>query len=225
MSAQIPDHILRKIQKCLALSKSDNAREAATAIRQARALMDKYGVTEEQVEISSIIKETAGKIASAAGWFSDIALILNRVFSVYCIARGNELLIVGSPAKIKIARYMYELIVRQIMRDRRAYLSNLPCKQMTRTRKTALADVFCEAWISIVHERVKDLYAPKDEALEAYKKEHFSNIGEKEVVDRFDSVKEDPLLDRAAQEGFEKGEQASIFMAVTDQPRNAQIRG
>lgn len=45
---------LRKIQACLRLAGSSNPTEAATALRQARALMDKYGLTEADAAASEI---------------------------------------------------------------------------------------------------------------------------------------------------------------------------
>lgn len=42
--------VLDKIKKCLALGKSSNANEAATALRQAQALMRKHGITELDID-------------------------------------------------------------------------------------------------------------------------------------------------------------------------------
>lgn len=50
--------ILDKIKKCLALGKSSNANEAATALRQAQKLMEKHGVTEEDIEALGYGSET-----------------------------------------------------------------------------------------------------------------------------------------------------------------------
>ena len=40
------DRILDKIKKCLKLSASSNANEAATALRQAQAMMAEYNITQ-----------------------------------------------------------------------------------------------------------------------------------------------------------------------------------
>ena len=40
------DPIIGKIKKCLSLSQSDNPHEAASALRQAQALMRKHGLDE-----------------------------------------------------------------------------------------------------------------------------------------------------------------------------------
>lgn len=53
----VEERVLDKIQKCLALSKSCNAHEAAAALRQAQKLMDKYGVDEADIDASSLGEE------------------------------------------------------------------------------------------------------------------------------------------------------------------------
>lgn len=50
---------LSKIKKCLALSSSDNPHEAAAAMRQAKALMDKHGVSANHITMSEIGEATA----------------------------------------------------------------------------------------------------------------------------------------------------------------------
>jgi hypothetical protein len=45
MNTEANDAIIRKIEKCLALSKSSNEHEAAAALRQATKLMEAYNIT------------------------------------------------------------------------------------------------------------------------------------------------------------------------------------
>ena len=55
----IDPKILSKIKKCLALSTSDNPNEAATALRQAHALMAAHGVSTEQITMADIGEASA----------------------------------------------------------------------------------------------------------------------------------------------------------------------
>lgn len=48
---------LARIKKCLALSKSPNEHEAAAALRQAQKLMQAHGITEEDVDGSTVISD------------------------------------------------------------------------------------------------------------------------------------------------------------------------
>lgn len=48
------ERVIRKIQRCLALSKSSNENEAATAMHQAQTLMREYRLTELDVRLSDV---------------------------------------------------------------------------------------------------------------------------------------------------------------------------
>lgn len=50
--------VLDKIQKCLALGKSPNEHEAAAAMRQAQKLMERHGVTEQEIGFIGFASET-----------------------------------------------------------------------------------------------------------------------------------------------------------------------
>ena len=54
MEQKIDPKILAKIKKCLALAGSDNPNEAATALRQAHALMEKHGLGVHDVAMSDM---------------------------------------------------------------------------------------------------------------------------------------------------------------------------
>ena len=45
---------IEKIKKCLALSLSSNEHEAATALRQAKRMMERFGVSDEEVAPSEV---------------------------------------------------------------------------------------------------------------------------------------------------------------------------
>lgn len=60
---------LKRIRKCLALAESDEPHEAAAALRHARALMDKFHVTESEAALSDITESSclsSGKRAAPA---------------------------------------------------------------------------------------------------------------------------------------------------------------
>ena len=50
------ESVLRKIKHCLALSKSANETESATALRQAHAMMSKYGISMDDIALDDIKK-------------------------------------------------------------------------------------------------------------------------------------------------------------------------
>ena len=53
------ERVIRKIKRCLALSASSNETEAATAMRQAQALMREYRLTELDVQLSDCLLYTS----------------------------------------------------------------------------------------------------------------------------------------------------------------------
>lgn len=54
------ERVIRKIKRCLALSKSSNEHEAATAMRQVQALMREYRLTESDVHLSDAGEAESG---------------------------------------------------------------------------------------------------------------------------------------------------------------------
>ena len=48
------EKVLEKIKKCLRLAKSSNPHEAAAAMRQAQKLMEKYNLTERDVDLTDV---------------------------------------------------------------------------------------------------------------------------------------------------------------------------
>ena len=55
------EKILDKIKKCLALSKSANEHEAAQALKQAQALMEKHEVNAVDIALSEVSEQKADR--------------------------------------------------------------------------------------------------------------------------------------------------------------------
>lgn len=64
------EKVLDKIKKCLALGRSANEHEAAQALRQAQALMEKYKVNAEDIALSKVSEQKADRKMAfkLAGW-------------------------------------------------------------------------------------------------------------------------------------------------------------
>ena len=58
------EDVIKKIKKCLRLSASSNEHEAETALRQARALMEKYGIDDAEMAAQKKQKNAAKKGAT-----------------------------------------------------------------------------------------------------------------------------------------------------------------
>lgn len=53
------DQALRKVRACLRLAASSNPNEAASAMRQAQALMNKYGLTPDDADAAEVLQADA----------------------------------------------------------------------------------------------------------------------------------------------------------------------
>lgn len=176
--------ILDRIKKCLALAKSGNANEAATALRQAQALMEKHGVTQADINLSDVSKETrdAGKsqtipryrqwlVGAICNTFGVISIFETEFFSGH-----RKVNFIGVGARPKIAAYAYEVLLRQLIRDRSNYLKTL--KRFKRVNKIRKADLFAEQWICVAAGKAAEIAIPKEhqELINQYKERDFPKL-------------------------------------------------
>ena len=73
---------ISRLKKCLALSASPEPHEAAAALRQARALMDKHGISADDVLASEagFAEVRAGALSRPANWEAALAGRVGLVF-------------------------------------------------------------------------------------------------------------------------------------------------
>lgn len=76
------EKILDKIKKCLALSKSANEHEAAQALKQAQALMEKYEVNVVDIALSEVSEQGADRRMAfkLADWQWSVANMIADIF-------------------------------------------------------------------------------------------------------------------------------------------------
>ena len=88
---------LDKIKKCLALSKSANEHEAAQALRQAQALMEKYEVNAVDIALSRVSEQKADRKMAfkLADWQWGIANMISDIFGCQSYQRGKTMMFYG----------------------------------------------------------------------------------------------------------------------------------
>ncbi len=155
------DEALAKIRKCLALSKSANETEAATALRHAQALMREHGLDDEGVELASVVEvDVRSSFMPVLSWEARLAGLVADAFgcevlSTYKVDRVDILSgirpdrywrLIGVGAAPEIAGYTLEVLSRQCVRARRAYIGQQSknCKPAT---KAARGDAFAGGWV------------------------------------------------------------------------------
>jgi hypothetical protein len=155
--------ILDKIKKCLRLAQSSNAHEAAAAMRQAQKLMQLHGVSTDDVVISEVesftVKSGAGQIPPAH--LCMLANMVDKAFgaeSVYSCGRHASRWVgrfefFGANGTAEVAGYAYEVLARQLTRDRNAYLETLN-KRIKRSTKVRRGDLYAQGWVNAVAKHV-----------------------------------------------------------------------
>lgn len=167
--------IIQKIKRCLALSKSSNENEAATALRQAHAMMAKYNLCVEDIKATDI-KESPSKTTATKApnvYMAALAQMIARLFGcTFFISRdlvykngkaqwrGNWVFF-GLDGYVEIASYAFDTLCRQLKKARNDYMKTELSLVRIKKNKYARADAFCYGWVASVREKVAALVPPK----------------------------------------------------------------
>lgn len=173
--------IIDKIQKCLRLSCSGNANEAASALRQAQGLMRKYGIAEAEVRVGLVTEASS----TGAGYFNPpfwaVALsdLVAQTFDcrAYIISReqGTEFRFIGVGASSEVSAYTFTVLYRQLRLARRGYLKDLALEDpQERVRR---GNVFAQAWLFRIARTVAEFArdAASAAAIDTYVQEQYGD--------------------------------------------------
>lgn len=175
MSAQQIDEkklerAIRKIKHCLALAQSANENEAATALRQAQALMREYRLTEMDVKLSDVgeVESALFRAKRRPAWDQQLSLAVAHAFNCTTLrrrkwssAKGQVIecaTFVGvSPAQ-NIALYAYEALHTKLTQARKEYCAAVRsgARRSEYSAETA-GDHFALAWVWEVQSKLKAL--------------------------------------------------------------------
>lgn len=125
---------LDKIKKCLALSKSANSNEAATALRMAQALMRQHGLTLEEVALSEVATESVKTRETPTGgnYLVQLCGLIQSAFGVRAlIVQGRpgttaRVEYVGPRHRVAPAAYAHTVIDRAISTSWRRFKKECP---------------------------------------------------------------------------------------------------
>lgn len=182
MSA-IDPKILTKIKKCLALGASPNPNEAAVAMRQAHALMQKHGVDAHHVAMTEIGEATADVRTMArdkvANWEAALAAMVGKAFGCQLLIGRNVLpkeyrtylnqgqfVFIGQKAQAEIAAYTVSVLAAKCKRSRQKWiaenLGGMSSLRGNRAKVTRMGDAFAEGWVSSIAKLVSDFANPPE---------------------------------------------------------------
>jgi len=175
--------IASRIAKCLVLASSDNPTEAETAKRQAEALMKKYNVTSGDVAAAQVHEQhckTGGKNRPPV-YLCGLASVIATAFGCeVVIAPGGGwkdscMKFLGLSIKPELAAYTFNVLRRQIIKDRATYSATL--RRYKRANKVRMADIFCNAWIWRISRQVQEFAGTEQDktAMATYKEQRWGD--------------------------------------------------
>lgn len=179
----IDQKIINRIKKCFAMADSSNPNEAATALRQAHALMDKHGISSLEITMADIGEGEAAFQSLArdkpARWEGFLATMIAKAFGcqiltslvqnskVLGVSNEGTWIFVGLKQKAELAAYTMIVLARRCKKARREWLAsgmgglNIKAGEK-RAKKTMMADAFAEGWVCAVTKMVQDFAIPPE---------------------------------------------------------------
>lgn len=152
------DRIIEKIKKCLALGKSCEPHEAALALKRAQEMMERHGITTEDISLSGIGRSAArvGAAKRPPRYFHYLISMICNVFGCQAILEqdynlmtnryATDVSFIGFTPSPELAAYSYEVLSGQLITGRKQYLSSLN-KRLKRSTKTRRGDLWAESWV------------------------------------------------------------------------------
>lgn len=185
------ESVIRKIKKCLALSRSANESEATAALRQAQALMREHNLDAQGVAIASVVEaDVRARFTPVLLWELRLVGIVGDAFGCEVISthktasrpgcmfkRVRYWRLIGIDAAPEVAGYAYEVLAAQCVRDRLAHIrkQSKNCKPAT---KTARGDAFALGWVRAVEPLVERFAGTQRdrEAIAGYMQKTYPNL-------------------------------------------------
>lgn len=192
--------VLTKIKKCLALAGSDNPNEAATAMRQAQALMDKHGLTTQDITMSDLGESRSKSQTMArnkpAQWEMQLAAVVGQAFGCRLMfasypaqTKGAQknfgaYVFVGLTQQAAVAGYTATVLIRKCKRARAAWIAEhfdflTSGVKGGKRLATRMGDAYAEGWIARIAQQVRDFAQPSQHlarAIDNYVAEVSTNL-------------------------------------------------
>lgn len=162
------DQAIRKVLACLRLAKSSNLHEAAAAMRQAQALMDKYGLTEADAEAAQI-RDAASATGFRGGMVpKSLVALANLVGAAYRSVPvlhqrfdRTEYRFFGAGADAEIAAYAFTVLRRQLQAAKRKHIARI----RKRANREARGEQFATGWVNAVWALLPNVDMPEGREL------------------------------------------------------------
>ena len=161
--------IIDKICKCLRLSESGNPNEASSALRQADAMIKKYGVSDAQILAAEITEDTiqVGERYNPPYWALSLATLIADAFHCRSLisrryGRGPEFRFIGLGIKTEVATYSYKVLVRHLQRAISDFAGTLDLEHVKDSNEMQRREkIFAQAWLFRVGRTVSEFIDDK----------------------------------------------------------------
>jgi len=218
------EKILEKIKKCLRLAQSSNANEAAAALRQAQKLMDIHGISATDVQASDIesYSTKSGTGMNPPSYVASLANIIALAFGANWLYRKSYDLgrwvgsveYYGCNGSAEVCGYAFEVLSRQLKRDRTKYLAKLS-KSLKRATKMRRGDLYASAWVHVVSKQITPhtRTSAESDAIKAYESARFRNgLTTSKAKDRTAGMR--PGDGKAIHQGLQDGSKIQFHQGV-----------
>lgn len=158
---------LEKLKKILALTKSSNPHEAASALEKAQAYMQKHHISDLDVELADCGMDSFTlSTKKPPNWVLLLADLIRTAFGCD-VTLGSTfkenpfnpkrtMQFIGISPDQELAVYSFEVLYEQLKQDRLAFVKAQP-KQCKAATKRGRGDAFAENWCLAVETKVKRL--------------------------------------------------------------------
>ena len=217
----VDKHIQRE-KKLLALSKSSNVHEAALALEHAQRLMQEQGLSMTDVRMFDVKSHVVpmAKAKTPANHIQNLSQLIAGAFGCELFVTSQEVgwgkweskvCFIGIESAAELAGYAFDVLRRQLERDRREHLAGL--KRCSPTTKTRRADAFCSAWVWQIRGKVAKLAvsAEHESAIAAWLQRKHPDL---EDGKRRRSAALGPRDFSSVKAGIGKGEEAQLYAGV-----------
>lgn len=229
--------VMRRLRKVLALSQSSEPGEAAAALHQARAIMDKYGLDHVDAQISAV-EESSTTLSGTDMLRWEVILVdtIKRAMGVEVLISRYEktkgrtrprasVIFVGEGHRAQVAAYAFDVLRRQLrasMQTTYAALAqkagpNVNATDIRRLLTRSQREAYANAWVSAVHQKIQALDIAVSPAVKRYMAEKEAPAMEhKNLKPSTRKHKQDALTIHLLREGFRAGSQAQLHQAMDE---------
>jgi len=220
------ERILGKIKKCMALGRSANEHEAAAAMRQARKLMEKHGLTESHVGLAEF-GEKGVKVGYRRfpNWLLSLSTVVGMAFQCSSYTSWKSVDFVGRQENSVVAGYCLEVLLRQIRKARKEYLASLPKTGRSAAHlKRCLGDAYCEGWVAAVARKVEEFASPLTEQEESQHNKYLAEVkgcqvNESRKGQRKSAAESSDIAMTAAAMGYRAGKDVQLHHGMNSEQK------